>query len=277
MNVRYLYLSRCRVAMVLKQSSLEVHSDIGKKSHDVPTLIERYQQNSCDLSDFIKKMIKLAATDRPVDFQVATSEEKSVMDQEEQKQDVSTSRPQQSFKVTIKVKKAETDSGKDNIAKGPVTPEQKVENSTNVIDEKLQHMVISIETPEKTGIGKTVSLLRKHVSKEVGENATKLFKAWKDIVDESLKKKSSIAKPISENQTSQHCKQIDSDVKTATSTNFEKKLEASRRKMQNTYNEFESMKKKRKIQVLQLHQLPPQDHRIKPDNKRFKRCTNMRC
>ncbi|PWA50979.1 Transcription elongation factor, TFIIS/CRSP70 [Artemisia annua] len=244
---------------------------------------------------------------------VAANEDISVVDQEEQKQDMPTSKPQRSLKVRITLKKAETYSEKDSVAKGPITPDLKVEHSTNLIDEvlrikgvidkaiedelvlcdslkKLQNMEISMETLEKTGIGKTVSLLRKHVSKEVSKTAWKLVKAWKDMVDKSLKNKSSIAKPVSErakNQQSsvtcdQRCKPMDSDVKTGdqkgpTSTIIEKKLEASKRKLHRSYEEVECMKKKRKIQVLQLHELPPQNHHIKPVNKQLKRCTNMRC
>ncbi|PWA47302.1 Transcription elongation factor, TFIIS/CRSP70 [Artemisia annua] len=241
---------------------------------------------------------------------VAANEDISVMDQEDQKQDMPTSKPQRSLKVRITLKKAETDSEKDSVAKGPITPDLKVEHSTNLIDEvlrikgvidkgiedelvlcdslkKLQNMEISMETLEKTGIGKTVSLLRKHVSKEVSETARKIIKAWKDMVDKSLKNKSSIAKPVSERAKNQQslvtCDQPrDFDVKTGdqkgpTSTIIEKKLEASKRKLQRSYKEVECMKKKRKIQVLQLHELPPQNHHIKPVNKRVKRCTNMRC
>ncbi|GKD77043.1 transcription elongation factor TFIIS/CRSP70 [Tanacetum coccineum] len=210
--------------------------------------------------------------------------------QEKQKQDMPT---KPSFKLRLKLKRTVTDPEKDNVAKGPDTPDLIVENSTNVIDEvlrikgvidksiedefvlcdslkKLQNMEMSIETLQKTGIGKTVSLLRKHVSKDVSETAMKLVKTWKDMVDETRKKKSSIAKPVSEiakNQQSsvtcdQRCKPRDSDVKIGdqkgpTSTTIEKKLEASKMKLQRSYTEIESMKKKRKIQVLQLHQLPP--------------------
>ncbi|GJY96944.1 transcription elongation factor TFIIS/CRSP70 [Tanacetum coccineum] len=138
-----------------------------------------------------------------------------------------------------------------------------------------------MDTLEKIGIGKTVSLLRKHVSKDVSETVRKLVKAWKDMVDETMKKKSSIASSKKSTEfghlcCDQRCKPRDSDVKTGdqkgpTSTTLEKKLEASKRKLQRSYKEIESMKKKRKIQVLQLHQLPLQDQRIKHVNKRLKR------
>ncbi|PWA62281.1 RNA recognition motif domain, eukaryote, Nucleotide-binding alpha-beta plait domain protein [Artemisia annua] len=97
----------------------------------------------------------------------------SVVHQEERKKDRPTNKPQRSLVVRIKVTKIKTDSEKDNVARGPITTDLKVENSTNVIDavlrikgvidksiedelvlcdslEKLQHLEISMETLENS-------------------------------------------------------------------------------------------------------------------------------
>lgn len=306
------------IKMAIRVAAADRLDDFRTQRDNIAELLYRYPR---DLINRNKLQCINASTTESQDDQenrewrhdVAANEDTGLVYQEEQKQDMPTSKPQRSLKVRIKFKKAATDSEKDNVAKGSITPDLKVENSTNLIDEvlrikgvidkgiddelilrdslkKLQNMEISMETLEKTGIGKTVSLLKKHVSKDVSETARKLINAWKDMVDKSLKNESSIAKPVSErakNQQSsvtcdQRCKPRDFDVKTGdqkgpTSTIIEKKLEASKRKLKRSYEEVEFMKKKRKIQVLRLHELPSQNHHIKPVNKQLKRCSNMRC
>ena len=296
------------IKMAIRVAAADRLDDFRTQRDNIAELLYRYPRDSINRNKL--QCINASKDDqenREWRHDVAANEDTGVVDQEEQKQDMPTSKPQRSLKVRIKLRKVVTDSQKDNVAKGPITPDLKVENSTNVIDEvlrikgvieksiqdelvlcdslmKLQNMEISMEILEKTGIGKTVSLLRKHLSKDVGETARKLVKAWKDMVDKSLKNESIVAKPVSERakneQSSVTCDQRpkDSDVKTGDQKDIiEKKLEASKRKLQRSYEEFESMKKRRKIQVLYLHELPPQNHPIKPVNKQLKRCSNMRC
>ncbi|KAI7739733.1 hypothetical protein M8C21_000499 [Ambrosia artemisiifolia] len=52
---------------------------------------------------------------------------------------------------------------------------------------KLQLMNLSVETLKATEIGKSVNVLRKHVSKDVSSIAKTLIEAWKVLVDEWVK------------------------------------------------------------------------------------------
>ncbi|KAI3677968.1 hypothetical protein L6452_37242 [Arctium lappa] len=49
---------------------------------------------------------------------------------------------------------------------------------------KLQLMALSVETLKATEIGKSINVLRKHVSKDVSHIAKTLIEAWKDMVDQ---------------------------------------------------------------------------------------------
>lgn len=144
---------------------------------------------------------------------------------------------------------------------------------------KLQRMVLSVKTLEATGIGKTVKALQKHASKDVSQIARTLMKKWKTLVDEWLSKQSNAAKPTSDEQKSEltdsegagciednneatkkklhqgksvknmekKSELIDSDGGSCTT---EEKLEATKRKLHEGYSE--NMKKKRKIQVMDV-------------------------
>ncbi|PWA55061.1 Transcription elongation factor, TFIIS/CRSP70 [Artemisia annua] len=62
-----------------------------------------------------------------------------------------------------------------------------------------------------------------------------------------------------------------------TNTSFQEKLEATKRKLQQHYMEEENLKKKRRVQVLELHEvikkgrIPPKDQQVKNINKQFRR------
>ncbi|GKC68719.1 transcription elongation factor TFIIS/CRSP70 [Tanacetum coccineum] len=253
---------------------------------------------------------------RVVDEWVESNEKKTSLDQEEVKKNVTITVPQRPRVVRIK-RKTKNDWDKDNVVpKGPMTtPEKKVENN-NGIDEvlrikgvieksigdesesqstlldslkKLQHMDISMETLDKTGIGKTVSILKKHVSKDVSQIAKTLVKAWKDMFEEWIKKDISNVKPISEEAKNykglvihdqhsqpigsdatsdqkslvihgQHSRPIDSDAATSDhkglSNTTEEKMESTKKRVRESYKELENMKQKRKIQVIEHYELP---------------------
>ncbi|PWA56582.1 putative mediator of RNA polymerase II transcription subunit 26b [Artemisia annua] len=182
---------------------------------------------------------------RVADEWVAAIEEKTVVNQEQQ--NMPTSKPQRRYSESVY---------------------------------KLQHM----DSLKETAIEKTFTVLQNHVSKDVSETTRTLVKAWKDMVNETTKNESSIVKKISEKADNQKgsitCyqqrKPVDCRVETGdqqgpTRTIIEKNFEASKRKMQTSYKEVECMKKKRKIQLLQLNELPRQDHQLKPVNKRLRR------
>nr|GEV00955.1 hypothetical protein [Tanacetum cinerariifolium] len=63
----------------------------------------------------------------------------------------------------------------------------------------------------------------------------------------------------------------------ATNTSFQEKLEATKRKFQQHYMEEENLKKKRRIQVLELHEvikkgrIPPKDQQVRHVSKQFRR------
>ncbi|PWA67092.1 Transcription elongation factor, TFIIS/CRSP70 [Artemisia annua] len=272
-----------------------------------------------------------------VDEWVEANEKKTSLDQKEMKKDVKITEPQRPRVVRIKLK-TKSESDNDNVVpKGPITHEKKVGNN-NGIDEvlrikgvikksigdesesqstlldslkKLQHMDISIETLDKTGIGKTVNAFKKHVYKDVSQLARMLVKTWKDMAEEWIKKDISNVKPISEQAKNhkglvthgQHCQPIDSDATTSDqkslvvhgqhsrpidsdaatsdhkglSNTTEEKMESTKKRLEERYKELENMKQKRKIQVIEHYELPrnsrlpPKAQHVKPVNERVKR------
>ncbi|KAI3496334.1 hypothetical protein L1887_38692 [Cichorium endivia] len=155
--------------------------------------------------------------------------------------------------------------------------EDKSESESVVCDllAKLQSMGLSMETLEETMIGKTVSVLKKHASEKVRQIARTLVKAWKRTVDEWIKKQSNIVEPTSQqamptNLNMNTERKLEGSEKASMTGNGGEmdssgKLEAAKRKLQEGY---ENMKKKRRVQVIELHEvmnqglLPPRidDH-----------------
>ncbi|KAI3827702.1 hypothetical protein L1987_01785 [Smallanthus sonchifolius] len=100
---------------------------------------------------------------------------------------------------------------------------------------KLLNIRVSVKTLEATGIGRSIRVLQKHGSKDVRQIAWALVKKWKGIVDEYIKKESSV--------NSEKVKGV------------EEKFKATKRKLHEAYDEADKMKRKRRIQVVQLHEL----------------------
>ncbi|KAI3712287.1 hypothetical protein L1987_70838 [Smallanthus sonchifolius] len=159
----------------------------------------------------------------------------------QEKQILPTSNQKRPVNVRIKMKK---DPVKDNV------PEQKVENNNNdevlrmkrILDDesvsesvvmeslkRLQNIRMSVKTLEATGIGRSVSVLQKRGSKDVRQIAWALVKKWKGIVDDTERK--------------------------INSEKVEEKFKATKRKLHEAYEEAEKMRRKRIIQVIQLHEL----------------------
>ncbi|KAI3827699.1 hypothetical protein L1987_01782 [Smallanthus sonchifolius] len=100
---------------------------------------------------------------------------------------------------------------------------------------KLLNIRMCVKTLEATGIGRSVGVLHKHGSKDVRQIAWALVKKWKGIVDEYIKKESTSLNTE---------RKIDSE-----------KFKATKRKLHEAYEEAEKKKRKRRIQVIQLHEL----------------------
>ncbi|KAI3701780.1 hypothetical protein L6452_27118 [Arctium lappa] len=187
---------------------------------------------------------------------------------------------------------------------------------------KLQHMGLSFKTLEATGIGKSVSALKKHESRDVRQIANALVKVWKGVVDEWINTTENmsasehgewnIINPPPIKKHSVHaCKQqtttipkekLGEDSINKQSTDYlnmetnkfqisekakghveeskkmdyserkiEEKLEATKRKLHQGYEEADKKKRQRRIQVIELHQLTQENHilpQTQPVNKR---------
>nr|XP_043623698.1 probable mediator of RNA polymerase II transcription subunit 26a [Erigeron canadensis] len=209
--------------------------------------------NNVDIFEFIKKAITVAATDYPTEFRqnkdkifetlyscnnnITSSNLISQKEDDSQKESIpktACDRPtipfvynRQGIAEVLKIKE--------------VLDQGESESAAIICDllTKLRYMELSVNTLEVTGIGKTVRVLRKHASKEVGQVAARLLKEWKDVVEGWLN---------NNNDTSRMPKRIE---KTS-----EEKLEAVKRKLHQAYEDAENMKKKRRTQMLAFHQLP---------------------
>ncbi|KAL7587458.1 hypothetical protein Lser_V15G39926 [Lactuca serriola] len=151
---------------------------------------------------------------------------------------------------------------------------------------KLQSMELSMETLEETMIGKTVSALQKHASGKVRQSAVTLVKAWKRTVDEWVENESNVEEPkslqLKSTNVNMNSEKKQSNVVEPKSLQIKsmnvnmnsemklggpekapkigidrtvyswQKLEAIKRKMREEYERIENMKKKSRIQVIEL-------------------------
>ncbi|GKE09110.1 hypothetical protein Tco_1412661, partial [Tanacetum coccineum] len=260
-----------------------------------------------DIFDVLKNAIKVAASDHPNEFRTMRDKIAEMLFSRElinycgggdmfkkQSMNVSCEVQDETIDKVLRIKAILDKSKIDDESKGPLNPEQKVadksygdEYELGVCDsvKKLQHVGVTINSDHHTtGIGKT---LQKH--------------AFRDVMDEWLNKKSSVVKPISVQDKpksldmerkinsgktivpkvprvapDQQCKsrmnskEATNNKSGPTNTSFQEKLEATKRKFQQHYMEEENLKKKRRIQVLELHEvikkgrIPPKDQQ--PDN-----------
>nr|XP_043623697.1 probable mediator of RNA polymerase II transcription subunit 26b [Erigeron canadensis] len=155
--------------------------------------------NNVDIFEFIKKAITVAATDYPDEFrnnkdkiiETLYSCNKNTQEDDSQKQSI----PKAS-KTACDLPKAKRPTirivyrqGVAEVFRIKEVLEGESESVAIICDllTKLRYMGLSVNTLEVTGIGKTVSVLRKHASKEVGQVASRLLKEWKDMVEEWLK------------------------------------------------------------------------------------------
>ncbi|KAK9057870.1 hypothetical protein SSX86_022709 [Deinandra increscens subsp. villosa] len=156
---------------------------------------------------------------------------------------------------------------------------------------KLQHMVKSVDVLKLTGIGKSVNALRDHGSKNVAIVSRKLVKEWRCMVDGWIIKDAKkipppkiekqqivprnnqesrpmvvrikLKKDHTEKESSVALKPtgLNTETKTAPKNNgkdacnVEEKLKAAKQKLREAYEEAEKLRKKRRIQVIQFHEL----------------------
>ncbi|KAI3517475.1 hypothetical protein L1887_16690 [Cichorium endivia] len=125
---------------------------------------------------------------------------------------------------------------------------------------KLESMGLSVKTLEATRIGKFVSPLKKHASENVRRISVTLVKG-KEVG--SFKKKPA-------------------NIVNGGGRDSSEKLEATKRKLGEAYLAAENMKKKPRIQVMELHEvakqglLPQMSRCIKPGNNRNRQMGNGR-
>ncbi|XP_024958989.1 probable mediator of RNA polymerase II transcription subunit 26c [Cynara cardunculus var. scolymus] len=160
---------------------------------------------------------------------------------------------------------------------------------------KLQHLGLSFKTLEATGIGKSVGALQKHASRDVRQIAKKLVRIWKGVVDEwfnatenmstskggeewnminpapikkqtsTVRKKKHSANKFQLSEREEESKEI---------MRMEEKLEATKRKLLQGYQEAENKKRQRRIQVIDLHELT-QEHLLPQTQHRVTKYRNL--
>ncbi|KAI3709002.1 hypothetical protein L2E82_38678 [Cichorium intybus] len=163
---------------------------------------------------------------------------------------------------------------------------------------KLESMGLSVKTLEATGIGKTVSALKKHASENVRRISVTLVKGWKGTVNEWINNQSSVdclVKPASQQVKPTNVTLTNTERKLGGSekvakivnggvrdSSFSEKLEATKRKLREIYSAAEIRKKKRGIQVIELYEetklglLPQMNRCKKPGNNRNRQMGNRR-
>ncbi|GKC02898.1 hypothetical protein Tco_0994508 [Tanacetum coccineum] len=171
--------------------------------------------------------------------------------------------------VRQKLKEAQV-TEKDNVqSKGPVNDNEgvaEVSRTTGLVNErkredesKSESRSVLLESSRKP------RELNRNMKLQTGSEKAKDQKGPVSL-DQQRKKAMNVEAATSKNQK----------VSTA---NFDEKLEAAKRKFQQGYKEEELMKKKRRVQVLEYHELtkhgilPPKDQRV---NKQFGKCSYAR-
>ncbi|KAI3827701.1 hypothetical protein L1987_01784 [Smallanthus sonchifolius] len=206
-----------------------------------------------DIFEMIKSAIMVAASDHPQEFQNKRDMIAQTLFSCDLIKCTGDGNPPQVEKqrpMIVRIKMNKNHSVKE------IDPEQKVENNNNdevlrlkrILDDesvsesvvleslkKLLNIRVSVKTLEATGIGISIRVLQKHGSKDVRQIAWALVKKWKGIVDEYINKESSV--------DSEKVKGV------------EEKFKAAKRKLHEAYDEADKMKRKRRIQVVQLHEL----------------------
>ncbi|KAI3701065.1 hypothetical protein L2E82_45708 [Cichorium intybus] len=113
-----------------------------------------------------------------------------------------------------------------------------------------------------TGIGKTVSPLKKHASENVRRISVRLVKGWKGTVNEWFDNQSSVdclVKPTNVKLMNTGRKlgvsEKPANILNGGGRDSSEKLEATKRKLREAYLAVENMKKKPRIQVMELHEV----------------------
>ncbi|KAL6128777.1 hypothetical protein ACLB2K_072132 [Fragaria x ananassa] len=147
---------------------------------------------------------------------------------------------------------------------------------------RLKMMTMTVETLEATAIGKVVSGLKKHASKQIRDLARTLVDGWKVMVGEYLATQSSeqqsspdvLAIQNKNEPEVMNKKQEVVAVKPNKAANnnerkmmclndevaVQAKIEATKRKLHESYEQIEKTKRQRMVQV--LDELPKQEHKV---------------
>ncbi|KAL6126098.1 hypothetical protein ACLB2K_074149 [Fragaria x ananassa] len=144
---------------------------------------------------------------------------------------------------------------------------------------RLKMMTMTVETLEATAIGKVVSGLKKHGSKQIRDLARTLVDGWKVVVGEYLatqssEQQSSLAIQNKNELEVMKKKQEVVAVKPNKAANnnerkilclndeiaVQAKIEATKRKLHESYEQIERTKRQRMVQV--LDELPKQEHKV---------------
>ncbi|KAI9115331.1 hypothetical protein K1719_013650 [Acacia pycnantha] len=167
------------------------------------------------------------------------------------------------------------------------------EESDSVLFEslrRLQPLALTVDHLKETEIGKAVNPLKKHGSKEIRQLARTLIDGWKEIVDQWIKsteaiegnknpvfhKKSNTGPKMQQQQVKivirrrplvaqQDCQKF----KCSDDVSVQAKLEGTKRKLHDSYQQAANAKKQRAIRVMELHDLPKQGN-IGPRNPHSK-------
>ncbi|KAL0915828.1 hypothetical protein M5K25_013287 [Dendrobium thyrsiflorum] len=133
----------------------------------------------------------------------------------------------------------------------------------------LQLMDLSVETLKATKIGRPVSALRKHNTKQIQKLAQTLVKDWKELVDQSVKSTAAITNnSVDSAKNLNEASIIDFGMKRKPSNSPQNnsgqsneisdmsKLEIAKRKLVEGYQRIEHAKKQRMVKFIDLRDLP---------------------
>ncbi|GJV94949.1 hypothetical protein Tco_1546526 [Tanacetum coccineum] len=213
-----------------------------------------------DIFDVLKNTIKVAASDHPNEFRTMRDKIAEMLFSRElinycgggdmfkkQSMNVSCEVQDETIDKVLRIKAILDKSKIDDESKGPLNPEQKVadksygdEYELGVCEsvKKLQHVGVTINSDHHaTDKPKSLDMERK-------------INSGKTIIPKVPR-----VTPHQQCKSRMNSKEATNNKSGPTNTSFQEKLEATKRKFQQHYMEEENLKKKRRIQVLELHEV----------------------
>ncbi|KAI3701805.1 hypothetical protein L6452_27158 [Arctium lappa] len=129
-------------------------------------------------------------------------------------------------------------------------------------------MDLSLKTVETTGMETSMGALQKHESTDVLHIARTLITKWRDVVNEWINNANMTCVDQLQDQEEEEEEQMVFMKMIRIKKKSTKKLEASKRKLQQRYEEAQKEKRLRKIQVMERRQPSKQQGLIVPKTKR---------